>query len=61
MKVKMNELELYFQYINLKNMGKKSHKKGEGEGCAWLAESREHATLDLRVLSLSPPIGVEIT
>ena len=27
----------------------------------WLAQSLEHATLDLRVVSLSPMLGVEIT
>jgi len=28
---------------------------------AWLAQSEEHATLDLRVMSLSHMFGVEIT
>ena len=28
---------------------------------AWLAESEEHVTLDLKVLNLSPTLGVEIT
>ena len=28
---------------------------------AWLALSEEHATLDLRIMSLSPMLGVEIT
>jgi len=28
---------------------------------AWLAQSEEHAILDLRVMSLSPTLGVEIT
>ena len=27
----------------------------------WLAQSVEHATLDLRVVSLSPTLGMEIT
>lgn len=27
---------------------------------AWLAQSREHATLDLGAVSLSPEMGVEI-
>ena len=27
----------------------------------WLAQSVEHATLDLGILSLSPMLGVEIT
>ena len=34
--------------------------RGEGRG-AWLAPSLEHATLDLKVLSLSPTLAVEIT
>ena len=28
---------------------------------AWLAQSVEHVTLDLRILSLSPPLGIEIS
>ena len=28
---------------------------------AWLGQSVEHATLDLRIMSLSPPLGAEIT
>ena len=28
---------------------------------AWLAQSVEHMTLDLRVVSLSPRLGIEIT
>ena len=28
---------------------------------AWLAQSVEHATLDLGIVSLSPTLGVEIT
>ena len=28
---------------------------------AWLAQLMEHVTLDLRVMSLSPALGVEIT
>ena len=28
---------------------------------AWLAQSVEHVTLDLRVISLDPMLGVEIT
>lgn len=28
---------------------------------AWLAQSVEHATLDLGVMSLSPTLGVDIT
>ena len=27
----------------------------------WLAQSVEHATLDLEVVSLSPTLGIEIT
>ena len=27
----------------------------------WLAQSEEHVTLDLRLMSLSPTLGVEIT
>jgi len=30
-------------------------------GGAWLAQSEERATLDLRVASLSPTMGAEIT
>ena len=29
--------------------------------CTWLAWSVEHGTLDLRVMSLSPMLGEEIT
>ena len=36
--------------------------KGLGWGkCAWLAQLVEHATLDLRVLSLSPTFSMEPT
>ena len=28
---------------------------------AWLAQAEEHRTLDLRVVNLSPMLGVEIT
>lgn len=40
MKVKMNELELYFKYLNLKNMGeKKVTKKGREMGVpGWLSQ-----------------------
>ena len=31
------------------------------DGGAWLAQLEEHATLDLRVVSWSPMLGVEIT
>jgi len=30
-------------------------------GSAWLAQSEEHATLNLGVVSLSPTLGVEMT
>ena len=30
-------------------------------GVAWLAQSVEHVTLDLKVVSTSPLLGVEIT
>ena len=33
----------------------------EGKNGAWLAQWVEHAILDLRVVSLSPTLGVEIT
>lgn len=33
----------------------------EDLGGAWLARLVEHATLDLRVVILSPTLGVEIT
>ena len=28
---------------------------------AWLAQLKEHVTLDLKVMSLSPMLGVEMT
>ena len=31
-----------------------------GEGGAWLAESEEHVTLDLGVVSSSPMLGIEV-
>ena len=31
-----------------------------GEGSAWLAQSEEHSTLDLGIMSLSPTVGTEI-
>ena len=34
---------------------------GAGVGGAWSAQSEEHATLDLGVMSSSPMVGVEIT
>lgn len=41
----------------------KSGKSSEEESCriAWLAQSVELATLDLRVVSLNATLGVEIT
>ena len=33
----------------------------EGPGGTWLAQSVKHVTLDLRVVRLSPKLGVEIT
>ena len=38
----------------------KSFKKNHTGG-GWLAPSEEHGTLDLRVMSLSPTLGIEIT
>ena len=32
-----------------------------GSGDTWLAQSAEHVTLDLRVVSLSPTLGVKMT
>lgn len=43
--------EVYVTFLNLK-------RKREG---TWQAQAVEHATLDLRVLSLSPRLGIEIT
>ena len=37
-----------------------SHTKHKIKG-AWLVQLVEHATLDLRVVGLSPTVGVEIT
>ena len=37
-----------------------AHHK-ESKGGTWLAPSMEHATLDLRVVCLSPTLGIEIT
>ena len=34
---------------------------GGGGGVAWLAQSVEHVTLDFRVVSSIPILGVEIT
>uniref|UniRef100_A0A7N5JXH0 Uncharacterized protein n=1 Tax=Ailuropoda melanoleuca TaxID=9646 RepID=A0A7N5JXH0_AILME len=36
-------------------------KEGKQGWGAWLPQSGEHATLDLRVVSLSPMLGVEMT
>ena len=35
--------------------------KNTGTGDAWLTQSMEHATLDLRVVSLSPASGSVLT
>jgi len=41
--------------------GKKDIIKIHRKGDAWLVRSEEHATLDFRVVSLSPTLGAEIT
>ena len=40
---------------------RQQEKTNGGWGGAWLAQSEEHTTLDLRVVSLSPTLGIEIT
>ena len=37
------------------------HPNQEEVGGPWLAQSGEHAALDLWVMSLSPTLGVELT
>ena len=39
----------------------KQHSNYSPSRGAWLAQSEEHVTLDLRVVSSSPTLGVEIT
>ena len=41
-------------------VGKGSYEEMSFRG-AWLTQSVEHVTLDLRVMSLSPSLGEEIT
>ena len=40
---------------SLEELGRKEEQRS-----AWLAQSEEHVTCDLRVVSLSPTLGVEI-
>ena len=40
---------------------RKKGSKGTEKWDTWLAQLVEHATLDLRVVSLSPVLGIELT
>ena len=44
-----------------KGIGRFVNKDCQWEGGVWLAQSVEHATLDLWVVSSSPMLGIEIS
>ena len=49
-----------FALAHLRSLSQKTKNQKTTRG-AWLAQSEEHATLDLEVLGSSPTLGVEIT
>jgi len=53
------ESELWGRYVNSEWKGIKCLKSEDRD--AWLAQSVEHATLDLGVMSSSPTLGTELT